>query len=333
VTKEHFAADLLEAAEREIEGRRGDLGRAYRELSDGYRGGGATPDDAALSRDHVLAYLAARLPATYAVSEEALGAVAAERPGWEPRSVLDLGAGPGTATWAAVAAFPSLSDAVLVERSTAMIQVGRRLAERSAAGALRSGTWRRGGVVGADLPAADLVIASYVLNELPAERADEAVARWWDAARGELLIIEPGTPAGFARILRARTRLLASGATITAPCPADSACPMAGDDWCHFGRRIARTSLHRWVKSGTLGFEDEKYSYVAASRQGPAPSGPRVLRAPQVRSGHIRLTVCATPETREVVVPRSKRDAYRWAKRARWGDAMPQDSALLDGRD
>ncbi|MFC5754862.1 small ribosomal subunit Rsm22 family protein [Actinomadura rugatobispora] len=320
---EGFAGDLLEAAEREIEGERGNLGRAYKELSDGYRGGGATPDDAALSRDHVLAYLAARLPATYAVSEETLGAIAAERPEWEPRSVLDLGAGPGTSTWAAVATFPSLESAVLVERSSSMIQVGRRLAERSDSAALRSGSWRRGGVVGAELPAADLVVASYVLNELPSGQVDEAVAQWWDAARGELLIIEPGTPAGFARISQARTRLLASGATITAPCPTDFACPMAADDWCHFGRRISRTALHRWVKSGTLGFEDEKYSYVVASRQEPVVSGPRVLRAPQVRSGHIRLTVCAAPETQDVVVARSKRDAYRWAKRARWGDAMP----------
>ena len=329
MTHDDFTDDLLEAAEREIEGRRRDLDRAYRELSDGYRGGGATPDGEALTRDHVLAYLAARLPATYAVSEEVLGAVAAARPGWEPRTVLDLGAGPGTAAWAAAAAFPSLTGAVLVERSPAMIQVGRDLAARSASAALRSGTWRRGGVTGTDLPDADLVVASYVLGELSPERADEAVDRWWRAATGELVIIEPGTPAGFARILRARSRLLAAGATVTAPCPADTACPMAADDWCHFGRRIARTPLHRRVKNATLGFEDEKYSYMAASRQPPAHCGPRVLRTPQVRSGHIRLTVCTAPERREIVVARSRRDAFRWARRARWGDAMPSHIAAL----
>jgi hypothetical protein len=48
-----------------------------------------------------LAYGATRLPACYAALQRVLSEVAARRPGWRPATVLDFGAGPATATWAA----------------------------------------------------------------------------------------------------------------------------------------------------------------------------------------------------------------------------------------
>jgi ribosomal protein RSM22 (predicted rRNA methylase) len=260
--------------------------------------------------------------------------VAERRPAWAPRTLLDLGSGPGTAAWAAAAAFPTLREATLVERAPAMIAAAARLAAGARAPVLRRARWTRDSVLAAwpsGGPPADLVTACYVLGELSDDDVTRAVARWWQAAGAELVIVEPGTPAGFDRIRRARAGLLAAGATITAPCPADGACPRAGDDWCHFGRRVARSALHRSVKGAGLGFEDEKYAYVVASRQAPAHAGARLLRVPQDRAGHLRLALCeapaGTPEVRQAVVARSQRDDFRWARHARWGDAVPPGTA------
>lgn len=318
-----YTDDLLKAASTEAGPGTRAMSQAYRELSAGYRQGSATPDAGRLSDDQVAAYLAARLPATLTVVRAVLSELAERRADWQPRSLLDLGAGPGTASWAAAATFPSLRQLTLIERSPEMTAIGTRLAGRAAAPALREAEWRRASVTEAPPRSADLVIASYVLGELSEPDVDATVDHWWTATTGELVVIEPGTPRGFGNVLRVRDRLLAAGATITAPCPADAACPMRDGDWCHFGRRVARTAAHRSVKSGDLGFEDEKYSYVIASRRPPAHAVARVLTSPQLRSGHVRLRVCEAPEARELVIARSRGVAYRWARRAGWGDAVP----------
>src|SRR5262245_30651775 len=52
------------------------------------------------------AYLATRLPATYAAIHASLAALAKIRPGFQPQSLLDVGAGPGTALWAVAERWP-----------------------------------------------------------------------------------------------------------------------------------------------------------------------------------------------------------------------------------
>ncbi|MCF2532037.1 small ribosomal subunit Rsm22 family protein [Yinghuangia soli] len=315
--------DLATAVAAEIGGKSKGLAHAYQDLSDRYRDGRATPGDSQLTKQHVHAYLAARMPATLAVDRAVFDAVLQRRPAWAPKSLIDLGAGPGTATWAAAELFDSLEHVTCVEQATAMVEVGKQLARRSASAAVRGGTWHRTSVTAPPAGQADLVVASFVLGELPDAELDAAVDRWWDMTLGELVIVEPGTPAGFARIRRVRERLIGGGATITAPCPSDAACPMTGDDWCHFSARVTRSGVHRAVKGGELGFEDEKFAYVSASRLEPSHAPARILRAPQIRPGHIRFTVCEAPELREEVVARSQKDAFRWARKAHWGDEVP----------
>jgi len=182
-----------------------------------YRSGVAPASPILASDSDVAGYAAYRMPATYAAVRAVLETI---RAGRAPSSCLDIGGGTGAAVWAAVDAFPSLETITVLDQVSAALNFGARLAADSPAASLRSATWQTHRLPSADpLPAADLVMASYVLAELPAagQRAlvDAAAAA---ASGGVLVLVEPGTPAGYERILAARTRLIEAGRTIVAPC-------------------------------------------------------------------------------------------------------------------
>jgi ribosomal protein RSM22 (predicted rRNA methylase) len=95
-------------------------------------------------------------------------------------------------------------------------------------------------------------------------------------------------------------------------------------DWCHFAARVSRSSLHRQVKGGSLPYEDEKFSYVAAARFPAAPAASRIVRHPQIRKGQVLLDLCTAEDgLRRETVTKRHGDAYRAARDADWGDAWP----------
>jgi ribosomal protein RSM22 (predicted rRNA methylase) len=267
------------------------------------------------------AYLATRLPATYAAVRASLAAIADARPDFAPTRLLDVGAGPGTVLWAAADCWPSLRAATLIEGSPVMRGYGERFApaldvvvswkaENFATELGAEGTF-------------DLVTLSFVLDELSPNERDRLVERLWRHTAGTLVIVEPGRPAGWERILRARSQLLDMAAQIIAPCPHTQACPVIAPDWCHFSQRLARSRVHRLAKGGDVPWEDEKYSYVAVSRvPGPLPAA-RVIAPPQAGSGKISLKLCQADGTvAQRLFTRREGAAYKAARRAEWGDAL-----------
>jgi ribosomal protein RSM22 (predicted rRNA methylase) len=280
------------------------LQRAAAALSDAYREGRPVR----LSADErTAAYLVTRMPATYAAAHAVLREVSA-RIG-PVGSILDAGAGTGAASLAAREYYPHASI-TLVERDPSFAAAARHWlpdAQLLANDIARIDT----------LPPHDLVIAAYSVGEVGAEIA----ARLWQAARVALVLIEPGTPRGFALIRKIRTNLLASGAHMVAPCPVETACPLSDPDWCHFAARVERSSLHRRVKGGELGHEDEKFSYIALARQPVELPAARIIRHPQHRPGLIEIETCTPAGLRSERVTKRDRDRFRAARKASWGEA------------
>jgi ribosomal protein RSM22 (predicted rRNA methylase) len=268
------------------------------------------PARAARTRAEVAAYLAYRAPATFAAATFVFEHVRRLRPEWQPRSLLDAGAGPGVATWAAIEIWPSLVGLTLVEVEPEMVAAGREL--------LPHVTWVTGDVADARGPA-DLVVASYVLGEL--RDPTRLVDRLWRQTADTLVVIEPGTPVGYRRVLEARSAVLTGGGHTVAPCPHDLPCPLPAGDWCHFGVRLPRSKLHRRAKAVELGYEDEKLSYTALSRDPVPPAAARIIRRPQVRSGHVNLVTCEADGIHSRTVSRKDGALYRAAREAAWGDA------------
>ncbi|SOD87016.1 small ribosomal subunit Rsm22 family protein [Streptomyces sp. Ag109_G2-15] len=296
---------------------------AVERLIANYRG--ATPTDAPILRDRadVAAYAAYRMPATFEAVHSALEAFAAAVPDWTPASHVDVGGGTGAATWAVTATWPGERGVTVLDWAEPALALGREIARANPA--LRDARWQRARIGTAlTLDSADLVTVSYVLNEL-AEADRTALVDAAAAAAQAVVIVEAGTPAGYARIIEARDRLIRAGFRIAAPCPHSAACPIVpGTDWCHFSARVSRSSLHRQVKGGSLAYEDEKFSYVAATRLPAEPAPARVVRRPQIRKGQVLLDLCeADEQLRRTTVTKRHGDLYKAARDADWGDAWP----------
>lgn len=276
------------------------------------------------SDTHRLSYLATRLPATYEAISSVLQEIKQRMPEFAPTSLLDIGAGPGTGLWAATEAFETLERCTLIEQDASFVEIGQRLALEATTESIRGAQW-----IQADMTQhpkfvdSEIVLLSYSLGELDPVVLNAIVKASWQASTRIVVIIEPGTPRGYETILSCRDRLIEEGGTIIAPCPHQLACPWAGTNrWCHFATRVSRTSLHRQVKGGTLGYEDEKYSYVVATKGEEIPAVARIVGHPQKKSGHVNLELCMPQGIEKVVVSRKQGDLYHQTRKADWGDAF-----------
>ena len=318
-------------------------------LSERYRRGGASQIAVADERD-VAAYLTTRLPATYAAMAAALDAVKQRAPRFAPMHLLDVGAGPGTASWAAAETWPRLASVTMLDRNPHLLAAARTLAaatphpslttaqfissdlnsflpsplEGEGVGALRSSARPTEGGYASAGSAYDLILAGYTFAELPAHTRDRAVTNLWTQCRGILVIVEPGTPQGFATILACRTALFAQNARVVAPCPAGYPCPIVAPDWCHFAERLPRSRAHMRAKDASVPFEDEKFAYIAVARDGIeiAPIEARILALPHTIKPGVRLKLCTPSGLADRVVLKRDKPAYKAVSRKSWGDAL-----------
>ena len=318
-------AELKAALDAKLEGlSRQETAARAASISQTYRQGGGS--GTIRSETDALAYALARMPATYAAvvaSLNALGEIAAD---FAPQSLLDVGAGPGTASWAAAETFSTLQSFALLDANAALRALALDLTRESAR--LAHLDYQKGEALAAlaDAEGADLVIASYMIGELDEARRPELAELLWSKTRGTLLVVEPGTPTGHARIIALRQQLIASGAHVAVPCPHDGPCPLTAPDWCHFTQRLARSRAHKQVKGAELPFEDEKFSYVALTRTPVALRRSRVLAQPHLGKAEVTAKLCTPDGLRSEKVPHRDKAAYGRARRWRWGDAVVDKS-------
>src|SRR5215813_2753622 len=108
---------------------RSDTAARAAAISKTYRNGGGS--GAIRTEADALAYALARMPATYAAVVAGLNALHEIRADFSPRTLLDIGAGPGTASFAAAEAFPSLKRFALLDRNDALRALALKFAENS----------------------------------------------------------------------------------------------------------------------------------------------------------------------------------------------------------
>jgi len=321
MTSPTLPVDLRAALEAKLQGlARDDIAARAAQISKTYRDGGSSIT--IKSEADALAYALVRMPATYAATAASLNALSEARPGFAPKTLLDVGAGPGTASWAAAEAFSSLQGFALLDINAALQTLALQLGRENPR--LAAMTCRRDVHALDEAEPADLVIASYLIGEVNETERRALAERLWAKTRNTLLVVEPGTPAGYARIIELRAQLIEAGAHVAAPCPHDGQCPLFAPDWCHFSQRLPRLRAHKQIKDAELPFEDERFSYVVLTRALAAQRFSRVLAEPDVGKVEVAAKLCTADGLRMAKVPHRDKAAYAKARRWRWGDAVNQ---------
>ena len=287
-------------------------------ISEHYRRAGSSRAVVGEQSD-AIAYALSRMPATFAAVSRVFEEVQRCAPDFAPATLLDAGAGPGTAAWAAGESFDGLAK-TLFDHNSQFLALARTIA---------AGLADEAEVLQHDLGRFelhrrfDLVTCAYALTELADNAAFETARRLWAHTSGVLVIVEPGRPRDYHRLMEVRTRLVELGGTVLAPCPHDAPCPLVVPDWCHFSVRLSRSREPMRMKGGTLGYEDEKFSYLVIAHPGIGTrTAARVIRTPEENKFSVSLPLCAPHGTEVRVVPSRDKVAFKAARKLGWGDSV-----------
>ena len=270
------------------------------------------------NESEAVSYVISRMPATYAAVYSAFKQILANY-NEKMTSLLDVGAGTGTGTWA-VNEIENMSQITCLEREKSMSNIGKKLMKNTA---LDNVQWKSYNILQDEIAEkADIVLTSYMINELPEQEREKAVLKLWQATNKLMVVIEPGTPEGFKNILNIRNLIKEQGGYIVAPCCCNGECPIKENDWCAFYARVARSSIHRQAKGGNLGYEDEKFSYIAFSKTPVEITGERILRHPQINSGFVKVKLCTAEGIQEKTYSKKDGEIYKKIKKLDAGEKI-----------
>lgn len=281
-----------------------EVGQGIRTLSAGLTRdralvGGRYLDDAKLLGAYLLFYW----PVSYAQARAVLGELPRR-----PRSVLDLGSGPGPVAFAALDA--GASEVTAADRSTPALTLARALAAE-AEEPLATRAWTGGGA----LPEGqhDVITLGHVLNELgrgTAAISERAALLERAAAQvrpgGSVVVLEPALRDTSRELLQVRDLMVQRGFAVRAPCLWRGACPalVKPSDWCHAERSWSPPPLlDALAREAGLHKEALKMSYLVLAPRGEAwvepPAGRlfRIVSEPLEGKGRQRYMGCG-PEGR-----------------------------------
>ncbi|CEG36372.1 hypothetical protein F443_15726 [Plasmopara halstedii] len=300
-----------------------------------------------------LSFLSFEIEATYACTHAVFSELQKRLPHFKPKSMLDFGAGPGTASWVAKNFFDhSLKKFRVVEPSQSMVDAAEVLLEDFPGLSVR----RSIADLSRDIDAGnkfDLIVVGYVFSDMTNdyERVATTSALWELLSEdGCLVLVDRGSPWGSHHVRSARQFVLDSVARdengwkqahVVAPCPHQFECPAAGSTWCHFVQRSPVVHRPREVTTKRWhGQKGSKFSYLIMQKKRKSSEGnaisqtrhnfARMLRSPLFATRHVYLDLC-TPtgnlERRTVTKGKSLREVYRASRKAKWGSLWPADES------
>ena len=263
-----------------------------------------------------ISYALSRMPATTSANEFVINDLI-NLTNCSPKTVLDVGAGTGASS---IAIQNLISDVklTLLEREKSMLNIAKKLVD--------SAEFINQDILTYDSDNHfDLVVASYVMNELNKNNRKIVLNKLLNLTNKYLIIIDAGTPKNYLDMMEIRDYLISLGAKILAPCPHCEKCPLlSANDWCHFTTRVERTSIHRELKGGILNYEDEKFTYLIFEKGdnlNTVNNYRRIIRHPKFRPKVVELKLCTKDGIEEIIISKSNSD-YKKARDIKCGDRL-----------
>ena len=247
------------------------------------------------------AYLLFYWPVSYAQARQVFGELANR-----PRSVLDLGSGPGPLGFAAMDA--GASEVTCADRSGPALGLVRELATE-AEEAIATREWDPMKKTPLPEGSFDVISMGHVLNELFGKgegaipkRADVVEAALAKVKKGgSVVVLEPALRETSRGLLQVRDVLVARGYAVRAPCLFKGNCPalIKETDWCHADRpwEMPR-QVEAIAQAASLHKESLKMSYLVLAPKGEAwPEPPpgrlfRIVSEPLEGKGRQRYIGC-----------------------------------------
>ena len=293
-----------------------DLRDTAKTLSDRYMNAKRNGQSLLNKNLEVLAYSIIRMPATFCAINKALEETL-KRYNPTIKTVLDIGSGTGAGEWAVLSNI-DVEEIVCIEREKEMENMAKKLLQGH-----NNIKWRNQDIVQINITdKADLVIASYMINELTEASKEKVINDILQAFKKLVIFIEPGTPEGFNNIRKIQRLALEGNLNIIAPCTSQTECGLPTDDWCHSIVRVERNKIHKFVKDADVPYEDEKFSYIAISKEKIDNSGARILRHPNISSGFIKVKLCNNGNIEEKTITKKEKDLFKKIKKLKCGDLI-----------
>lgn len=286
----------------------GSLASSRENLTNKYRSNSGGGKSLIESRQESSLYAVTRMPATFVVLKTLFLNLTEQGFLKNISSVIDVGAGTGAGYFAVLECFGNISIN-LVEKDENMLFVLNHLLPNA-------------NITKCDITScvlnqkADLVMSSYVLNELSEDGRLVALKNMLDMSNKYVLLVDAGTPKTYESMMKLKENVMSLGAKVVAPCMTET-CTLK-NDYCQFYARVERSSFLRQSKSATLPYEDEKYFYLLIekiSTNSEEKQNSRVIRRPTIKPNLVELTLCTKNGVTKKQVTKKDKEKFKIAKK------------------
>lgn len=289
------------------------------------------------SAKDMIAYLSLRFPATYAQITSALSQVQERIPDWQPKTMLDLGCGPGTGIHAAKTIWPGIARATAIDQEKYFLSLGKELMYESKLDI--DVNWIQQSIAlwteTADDETYDLVIVANVINELSGDSKNKLLDVLSRMKVGVVILLEPGTQNGF-DMIQSSAEKIAQKKTLLAPY-INSSFIKSEKYWIHFSQRFIRPEFQRRVRQSmrendlaASDWEDSKYCYAAFGDVAATVRPYAVcIGSTELYHGYLMLPILTKDGVKKVKIMKRHKEQYRFGKNLKWGETIKNKTQLL----